>query len=110
MDPCIEFRLVERFGQVIIGTLLQTLYFRINGIPRSKHKNGCPFMLLPDLTDQIQTVAIGQTQIQDHQVITVNSNLLPCLLNGISSFGYKSILPEKSANIFGELLIVLYYQ
>ena len=68
--PGQQFTRFEGLGQVVVGTDLQT-HDAVGGLaPRREHQDrhrGSRPRHLPDLTAHVQTVTIGQHQVQQHQ-------------------------------------------
>jgi hypothetical protein len=76
--PRDQFRQCEGLGQVVVTTLLKTSYTLVNGTTRGQNQHGRRVALGAAAGNEVQTVHVGQSQINDETVV----DLLSCLYFG----------------------------
>ena len=108
--PGQQFARLEGLGQVVVGADLQT-HDAVGGLtPRrehqDRHRGGCP-RHLPDLAAHVQTVPVGQHQVQQHQprhLLSQRRQTFPrrsLMLHG------KAGLPQIAAHHVGQAAVIV---
>ena len=63
-DSGFQFFKVKRFGEVIIGAKIQSLYFVLNLSTRGKNQNRCGAVRCTELLQNVKTVCSRKIQVQ----------------------------------------------
>src|SRR6185312_5346330 len=61
--------MVERLGQIVVSTAIEPIHALLDAAPRRDDQNWHRQARLPQRSNGVQTVAVGQTEIDDNEVV-----------------------------------------
>ena len=109
-DARVELRQVEGFGQVIVGSQIQTTNLVVQRVPCREDNYSCFRMTFFYFANQAKSATIRQTDINKHTIIFIEVHLLPALIQCTGLFGAVAFLLQVSYNGFGEQGLIFYDQ
>jgi len=107
-DTCLDLKDVERFGDIIICTVVQSQDLVHVFAFGSKH-NDRHIGKFPDLLAYFQPVHLRQHQVQKDNVVFILLRLLHRFFSIVSTVHFHSVLFQIKADSFYDQFFVIYY-
>ena len=106
-QPGQQFLQRERFHQIIVGAAAQALDTILQAAACGKHQDGNWIVAVPQLTQQLQAVAVRQPEVQDQARVERGSKDRACFLQRRKHVGLVAGRLQALAQELGKLLVVL---
>ncbi len=108
-NPCQQLADAERFGEVIIGAGVQRVYLVLLVGTGGQHdnRNRAPLAQIPDV---INTVAVGQTQIENNQIRFTGRGFDQSPLQRFSVEYATAFVLQRVADKTPDLFLIFYDQ
>src|SRR5690606_34684325 len=105
-QPRVQFRKVEGFREVVVGTQVQPLDPVVQGVLCRYDQNTRLHPLCLHELDQLQAVAVGEHEIQNYAVILEGNNLVTRLVYGVTRFADVAFPAQERFHVPGQLQVV----
>ena len=60
---------MKRFGQVVVGAVVQSHDFIVEGVPGGDDDNAVLFFILPEVLEQLKAAAAGEIDVENYAVV-----------------------------------------
>ncbi len=107
----VQFGQMEGFGQVVVGTQIQSghlVFDRILG--RKDNDIGHTVTFLLQVAQKVESVAIGQHDVEQNAVVFVHQGFLPCRFVSVGGFHKVAFFQQGAFGYFAQIGIVFNYK
>ena len=101
---------MKRFGKVVIRTYLQSFHFITQRVFGRYDNHTYRVTLLPDVTQDVETVATGQHQVEQHAIVLIQVYLHLGIVIGESLFAQIFFTTEVGYDAIRKTSFVFYDQ
>src|SRR5262249_32708946 len=97
----------KRLDDIVIGAGIQALDAVLDAVAGRQHEHGQPATCATNGFDQLQTVAVGQSKIEDHRIIGNALDMSGGVIKACSLVNGEAALLKGCAHVPPQVVIVL---
>ena len=109
-DAGMQLGEMEGFCQVIVGAILQSDDLIVKGVAGGYDEDIALFVFCPDKVQQVDAVAIRQTDVQQDTVILKKTQLFTGSLQVAGQLADIAFFGQEVVDVTGQLLVIFYDQ